>query len=132
MRILLLVALATILSSPANSTLLPPSASKGTDATSVAFKKAINEFNQLSRVERKERIQELRSTARNYRKAKHSGQDVDVELTLLVILAVLLPPLAVYLKEGEINSRFWISLLLTLIFWLPGAIYSLLVVLNKD
>ncbi|WP_245590641.1 YqaE/Pmp3 family membrane protein [Adhaeribacter aquaticus] len=46
---------------------------------------------------------------------------------LLVILAILIPPLAVGLYEG-ITNRFWISLLLTLLLLLPGIIYSLLVV----
>ncbi|MBM3412556.1 MAG: YqaE/Pmp3 family membrane protein [Bacteroidetes bacterium] len=54
------------------------------------------------------------------------------ELALLLILAVLLPPLAVYLKEGEINSRFWISLLLSLLLWVPGVIYSILVILSPN
>ncbi|MFM7838914.1 MAG: YqaE/Pmp3 family membrane protein [Chitinophagaceae bacterium] len=44
------------------------------------------------------------------------------------MLAVFLPPLAVFLKEEEINARFWISILLTLLFWLPGIVYALLVV----
>lgn len=54
------------------------------------------------------------------------------ELALLLILAVLLPPLSVFLKEGRINSRFWISLLLTLLFWLPGVIYTILVILEPN
>jgi uncharacterized membrane protein YqaE (UPF0057 family) len=41
-----------------------------------------------------------------------------------------LPPLAVYLKEGEVNSRFWISVILTLLFWIPGVIFALLVVFD--
>jgi uncharacterized membrane protein YqaE (UPF0057 family) len=51
---------------------------------------------------------------------------------LLVIIAILLPPLAVALFEGEINSKFWIDLLLTLLFYLPGLIYALVVILAKD
>lgn len=48
---------------------------------------------------------------------------------LMMILAVLIPPLAVGLTYGIVD-KFWISLLLTLLFWLPGAIYSLIVVNN--
>jgi uncharacterized membrane protein YqaE (UPF0057 family) len=66
------------------------------------------------------------------RKFLNKAQDVDNDLAFLIILAVILPFIAVYLKERKINSRFWISLLLTALFWLPGVIYSLLVVLNKD
>lgn len=54
------------------------------------------------------------------------------ELALLLILSVLVPPLAVFLKERQINSRFWLSLLLTLLFWLPGVIYSILVILAPN
>jgi uncharacterized membrane protein YqaE (UPF0057 family) len=50
---------------------------------------------------------------------------------VLIILAILLPPLAVYLHQGEINGKFWISVLLTLLFILPGIIYSLLVVTDN-
>jgi uncharacterized membrane protein YqaE (UPF0057 family) len=49
---------------------------------------------------------------------------------LLVVLAILLPPLAVYLHEGVINGKFWLDLILTLLFYLPGMIYALIVVLS--
>lgn len=51
----------------------------------------------------------------------------DVPFWLLIVLCILLPPLAVFLKFG-IGTEFWISLILTLIFWLPGVIYALIVV----
>lgn len=47
---------------------------------------------------------------------------------LLIILAILLPPLAVYLAKG-IGTEFWIDLILTLLFWIPGIIYALIVIL---
>jgi uncharacterized membrane protein YqaE (UPF0057 family) len=53
----------------------------------------------------------------------------DTDLILLVILAILLPPVAVFLKRG-LDVMFWISLLLTLIFWFPGVIFALLVVFD--
>jgi len=59
------------------------------------------------------------------------ASEVDNDLAFLIVLAVILPFIAVLLKEGRATSRFWISLLLTALFWLPGVIYSLLVVLNK-
>jgi uncharacterized membrane protein YqaE (UPF0057 family) len=46
---------------------------------------------------------------------------------LLIILCILLPPVAVYLKENAIGLNFWIDLILTLIFWVPGIIFALLV-----
>ncbi|MFZ5978274.1 MAG: YqaE/Pmp3 family membrane protein [Bacteroidota bacterium] len=48
----------------------------------------------------------------------------------MVILAILLPPLAVYLHEDAINTKFWIDLILTLLFFLPGIIYALIVILG--
>jgi len=53
-----------------------------------------------------------------------------VETILLVILAVLLPPLAVFLVKG-ISTEFWISVLLTILFYLPGIIYALFIVLTS-
>lgn len=46
---------------------------------------------------------------------------------LTIILTVLIPPLGVALHEG-ITDRFWISLVLTLLFFIPGLIYSLYVI----
>lgn len=46
---------------------------------------------------------------------------------LLVILAILLPPLAVFLKKG-IGGAFWLNLILTLIFYFPGLIHALYVI----
>lgn len=53
----------------------------------------------------------------------------EVNTLLLVIIAILLPPLAVYLFEGSITTNFWIDLILTLLFWLPGIIFALIVIL---
>ncbi|MCD6116145.1 YqaE/Pmp3 family membrane protein [bacterium] len=43
---------------------------------------------------------------------------------LLIILAIILPPLAVYLKKG-VKKDFWINILLTICFYLPGIIHAL-------
>ncbi|XLS30730.1 YqaE/Pmp3 family membrane protein [Flavobacteriaceae bacterium M23B6Z8] len=45
---------------------------------------------------------------------------------LTIILSILLPPLAVFLKHG-LGGTFLISLLLTLIGWLPGVIHAFIV-----
>jgi uncharacterized membrane protein YqaE (UPF0057 family) len=42
---------------------------------------------------------------------------------LTIILCILLPPLAVFLNHG-LGKEFLISLLLTLVGWLPGVIYA--------
>ncbi len=53
----------------------------------------------------------------------------EANLILEVILCFLLPPLAVFLHSG-IGTPFWINLILTLLFWLPGIIHGLLVVFD--
>jgi uncharacterized membrane protein YqaE (UPF0057 family) len=55
--------------------------------------------------------------------------DAGIPKIVLIILAFFIPPLAVGLKEG-ITAQFWINLILTLIFWLPGFIHALVVVLR--
>ena len=52
----------------------------------------------------------------------------DDHTILLIILAILLPPLAVALFEGigkGIKTPFWLDVLLTLLGWLPGVVYAL-------
>ncbi|NEN22614.1 YqaE/Pmp3 family membrane protein [Cryomorpha ignava] len=51
-------------------------------------------------------------------------------MVLYIILAIILPPLAVGLLYG-IGTEFLISLVLTLLFFLPGVIYALIMVLKK-
>jgi len=89
---------------------------------------ALHEFKSLSRSEKKSRFREVRKILKQYRADRKAGKRGETDEVLLGILCVLLPPLAVYLYEDEINTKFWISLILTLIFWLPGIIYAFLVV----
>ena len=48
---------------------------------------------------------------------------------LLVIIAILLPPLAVGLKDG-IGFHLFLNIILTLLVWLPGMVHALWVVLK--
>lgn len=83
-----------------------------------AFKKEVKEFAKEQNLN-KDNIYSTEATS-----------DVSESTLLLVLITILLPPLGVYLHEDEINSKFWISLLLTLLFYFPGLIYSLIVVLE--
>lgn len=48
-----------------------------------------------------------------------------------IILAIFLPPVAAFLTVG-IGLHFWLNLILTLFFFIPGSIHALwLVVKNK-
>ncbi len=44
--------------------------------------------------------------------------------TVLIILAIVLPPLAVYLKNGA-GKDLVINILLCLVFYLPGILHAL-------
>ena len=47
-----------------------------------------------------------------------------------VILALFLPPLAVFLHVG-FNNQFWINLLLTILLFIPGMIHALYIITMK-
>lgn len=89
---------------------------------------AMSQFKSLSRVERKAKLKEVKSLMKEYKANKASAAG-STDKVLLAILAILLPPLAVYLHEGSANGTFWISVLLTLLFWIPGVIFALITVL---
>lgn len=48
---------------------------------------------------------------------------------VLIVAAILLPPLGVFLARGLVPV-FWLSCLLTLLGWLPGVVFALYVVLT--
>lgn len=60
---------------------------------------------------------------RELRKSKVSGDD---KMVLYVLLSIFIPPLAVYLQR-DLGTDFWINLILTLLFWVPGVIHALLI-----
>ena len=96
-----------------------------------SVKSAIDEFKSLSRKERKTRIKNAKKEIRKYKAERKSGVNTDVEPWVLIVLAILLPPLAVYLYEDEINWKFWVSILLTILFWIPGVIFAFLVIFSQ-
>jgi uncharacterized membrane protein YqaE (UPF0057 family) len=57
------------------------------------------------------------------------ADDARIGKFLLVIIAILLPPLAVGLKEG-IGMQLVLSIILTLLFYVPGLVHALWVVLK--
>jgi len=46
-----------------------------------------------------------------------------------MIAAILLPPLGIFLARG-MGPEFWIGTLLTILFWVPGILFALAVVLR--
>jgi uncharacterized membrane protein YqaE (UPF0057 family) len=134
--LLVLLCISTI-TGPAMAAAVVPSSAVSNPVTTTdpvpapSVKAALSEFKNLSRSERKLRIREAKKELKALKNEQRNGAAPSTNTTLLVILAILLPPLAVYLHQGEINNKFWISLLLTLLFFIPGVIYALLVVLGE-
>ena len=103
----------------------------GGEPDPATVKSAMAEFKNLSKHDKKERLKEVRKQWKLFKKEKKANKSAKVDQVVLIILAILLPPLAVYLHQGEINGKFWLSLLLWFLFILPGVIYALLVVTDS-
>lgn len=50
---------------------------------------------------------------------------------LRIILAIILPPVGVFLQVG-LTTQFWINVILTLLGYLPGIIHALWVILSHN
>jgi uncharacterized membrane protein YqaE (UPF0057 family) len=109
-----------------------PDSALTSNPDSNTVKTAVDEFKSLSRKEKRALAKEAKKEIKLFKAEKRGGNDASTNTLLMVIVAILLPPLAVYLHEGEINSRFWIDLLLTLLFYLPGLIYALVIILGNN
>ncbi|HDZ37037.1 MAG TPA: YqaE/Pmp3 family membrane protein [Marinobacter sp.] len=49
---------------------------------------------------------------------------------LRIIIAILLPPLGVFLQVG-IGKHFWINILLTLLGYIPGIVHAVYIIAKK-
>ncbi len=49
---------------------------------------------------------------------------------LRIIIAILLPPLGVFLEVG-LGVQFWINVLLTLLGYIPGIIHAVYIILRR-
>lgn len=48
-----------------------------------------------------------------------------------IIIAILLPPLGVFLQVG-LGQQFWINILLTLLGYIPGIVHAVWVIARVD
>ena len=48
-----------------------------------------------------------------------------------IIFAIILPPLGVFLETG-LSGAFWLNVLLTLFFWIPGMIHAFYIILSRN
>jgi uncharacterized membrane protein YqaE (UPF0057 family) len=49
---------------------------------------------------------------------------------LRILIAILLPPLGVFLQVG-IGLQFWINILLTLLGYIPGIIHAVYIIVKR-
>ena len=49
---------------------------------------------------------------------------------LRILLAILLPPVGVFLQVG-IGLHFWINILLTILGYVPGIIHAIYIILSR-
>ena len=49
---------------------------------------------------------------------------------LRIVIAIFLPPVAAFLTVG-LKLHFWLNLILTLLFFIPGVIHALWLVVKK-
>ncbi len=125
--LVLVLAFATIAPSTFAASLPKP---VSTNPDPAFVKAAIASFNSLPSKEKRARIKEVKKAVKQFKADKKAGKEPVASTIVQVIFAILLPPLGVYLHEGALNGRFWIDLLLTLLFFIPGMIYALIVVLG--
>ncbi|MDX5403234.1 MAG: YqaE/Pmp3 family membrane protein [Rhodobacterales bacterium] len=47
-----------------------------------------------------------------------------------IIIAILLPPLGVFLQEG-LGKHFWINILLTILGYIPGIVHAVYIIASR-
>lgn len=109
---------ATVVEAPAVKEEVTLEKREMTVAEAEALAMAKERLSNMTKAEKKE----LKSDMREVMRQQGGGANI-VE----IILAILLPPLAVFLHDG-IGTSFWINIILTLLFVIPGIIHALLVV----
>lgn len=56
--------------------------------------------------------------------------DLETNTLLMIIIAILIPPLAVGLKKG-VGLHLVLNIVLTLLFYLPGLLHALWCILSR-
>jgi uncharacterized membrane protein YqaE (UPF0057 family) len=71
--------------------------------------------------------------AKTIAKSHHQNKIAETNTLLLVILAILVPCLAVYLKDDSLSKLFWITLILQVIVvtWIIAMVLAILHILGK-
>ena len=116
---------------PSHAAVLPSSAVSvpASKPDPEAIRAAVKAFNALPKKERKAKLKQARQAIKEFKKQKRNGMDPSTDTLLLVIIAIFIPPLAVYLHQGETNNKFWITTLLFVLGIIAGFIFSWLLIL---
>ena len=65
-----------------------------------------------------------------YARSSVLKETIPVADLIRIILAILLPPLGVFLQVG-IGGHFWLNILLTLLGYIPGIVHAVWVIAKK-
>lgn len=60
----------------------------------------------------------------------HMANGVEKTDPIKILIALLLPPLAVFLEVG-LGMHFWLNIVLCIFFWIPGILHAIYVVLTR-
>lgn len=145
LKFILLLSCSLLLALPLSAALSPQ---PEVPLTAQELRQQIREHRQMERAtlsrserraQRRERRREFRQTLRDFRRG-----EVDGETVLYAIIALLLPPLAVYLAEGQVaTGNLYLNLLLVLgaivltiilgsfLWFVPAIVHALLVVFGS-
>ena len=104
--------------------------SPATDNIEETVKAAKEKWDDMSNKEKRQLRKEMKHKIKTAVKDRKSGAIGSDDKLLLIIIAILLPPLAMLIYEDGATGRFWISVLLWLLFYIPGLIYTLVIILG--
>ncbi len=98
-------------------------------STNSKYANVMSETSTMSKAEIKQLKKDIRKEIKQELKASAAAQDgaSGLPMWLIAIFCIILPPLAVGLELG-IGTPFWINILLTLLFWIPGIIHAFIVI----
>ena len=105
-------AVMTLITPAMSAIVTEPVVATSTEPSEREINSAVEELKSLSRKERKSRFKEVKKLLKEYKADKKAGKQEDGETNtiLLAILAILLPPLAIYLKERRLTWKFWLCI----------------------
>lgn len=72
----------------------------------------------------------LKYTQHKLKKASNGQDPIEDDKVLMILLAIIIPPVAVYLLH-DIGQEFWVNIILTLLCGLPGMIHALILVSKR-